>query len=150
MSAGLRGALAVALAMLVALAWIDARRGLLPDRLTLPLLWLGLLVNLDGALVPLRDAVLGAVAGYAFLAGIAAGFRLLTGREGMGGGDVKLLAALGAWLGWAALPQVVLAASALALAVAVLRRLAGGLQPGQAFSFGPFLALAGALGLLVV
>ena len=89
---------------LLALAWIDAETGLLPDLLTLPLLWLGLLANLNGVFVPLQDAVLGAVAGYLVLWSVYWGFLLCTGREGMGHGDFKLLAALGAWLGWRPCP----------------------------------------------
>ncbi|MFQ6687088.1 A24 family peptidase, partial [Bordetella pertussis] len=96
---------------LLALAWIDLEHSLLPDAVTLPLIWAGLLVNLDGALAPLPLAVLGAVAGYLFLWVIFHFFRLLTGRDGMGHGDFKLMAALGAWLGLGALPWLLLGAS---------------------------------------
>ncbi|NYT23189.1 prepilin peptidase [Alcaligenaceae bacterium] len=130
---------------LLALAWIDAETGFLPDMLSLPLLWLGLLVNLGGALVPLQDAVLGAVAGYLVLWCVYWLFRLCTGREGMGHGDFKLLAALGAWLGWAALPWVLLISSSLALAVVFILRLAGRRTLSGAISFGPYLAIAGIL-----
>lgn len=133
---------------LLALAWIDAETGFLPDLLTLPLLWLGLLVNLGGTFSSLADSVLGAAGGYMALWLLCGAFLLLTGRQGMGNGDFKLLAALGAWLGWAPLPWVVLIASLLALAVALLRRLAGRMQAGQAFSFGPYLALVGIVALL--
>lgn len=129
--------------VLLALAWIDAETGFLPDALTLPLLWLGLLVNLGGTFSPLADAVIGAAAGYLSLWLICAAFLLLTGRQGMGHGDFKLLAALGAWLGWAALPWMLLIASLLALAVSLARRLAGRMQAGEAFSFGPYLAVVG-------
>ena len=129
--------------MLLALAWIDAETGLLPDLLTLPLLWLGLLVNLQGGFAPLQDAVLGAVAGYLVLWCVYWSFLLLTGREGMGHGDFKLLAALGAWLGWAALPWILLVSASLALCAALILRLAGRMQAGDPLSFGPYLAVAG-------
>lgn len=132
------------------LAWIDAETGFLPDRLTLPLLWLGLLVNVDAAFAPLAHAVVGAAGGYLAFWGVNAVFRGLTGREALGGGDFKLLAALGAWLGWMALPRVVFAAAVLGLAVALVRRMAGRLAPGEAFGFGPFLAAAGIAALLGV
>ncbi|SHG92523.1 prepilin peptidase [Pollutimonas bauzanensis] len=133
---------------LLALAWVDAETGFLPDRLTLPLLWLGLLANLDGAFAPLPEAVLGAAGGYAALWSIRQLFLWLTGRVGMGDGDFKLLAALGAWLGWMSLPWVLLAASSSALVVALGLRLAGRAQAGDALRFGPYLAAAGILGLL--
>jgi len=133
---------------LLALAWIDAETGFLPDLLTLPLLWLGLLVNLGGAFSPLADAVVGAAGGYMALWLLGGAFLLLTGRRGMGNGDFKLLAALGAWLGWMALPWILLAASLLALGVALGRRLAGNMDPGEPFSFGPYLAIIGIAALL--
>lgn len=134
--------------VLAALAWIDAETGLLPDALTQPLLWLGLLVNLNGAFTPLPDAVLGAVAGYLLLWSVARAYLLAAGRPGMGDGDFKLLAALGAWLGWASLPSVLLLSSGLALAVALAMRLLGRLEPGQALRYGPYLAGAGIWALL--
>ncbi|WP_323028843.1 A24 family peptidase [Castellaniella defragrans] len=133
----------VFVSVLLVLAWIDAETGYLPDRLTLPLLWLGLLVNMDAAFAPLAHAVAGAAGGYLAFWCVVAGFRALTGREALGRGDCKLLAALGAWLGWTALPRIVFAAACLGLAVALARRLAGRLAPGEAFGFGPFLAAAG-------
>ncbi len=133
---------------LLALAVIDLDRQLLPDALTLPLLWAGLLVNLDGALVPYRDSLLGAVAGYGVLWAVFHGFRLLTGKEGMGHGDFKLLAALGAWLGWQALPLIIVLASTLGALVGggliLLRRH----RQGVPIPFGPFLAAAGWIALL--
>lgn len=138
----------VLILVLLALAWVDLETGLLPDLLTLPLLWLGLLVNLDFAFSTLPDAVMGAVAGYLLLYFVAGLFHALTGREGMGRGDFKLLAALGAWLGWGALPSVVLISSVLGLTVALLARCMGRLAPGQAFSFGPFLAVAGIIAMV--
>ncbi len=134
--------------MLLTLAWIDAETGLLPDLLCLSLLWLGLLVNLDGTFSPLSDAVLGAVAGYLALWCIHQIFLMLTGRIGMGHGDFKLLAALGAWLGWWSLPWVLLVSSSMALAVALSLRLAGRMNAGDSLRFGPYLAAAGILALL--
>ena len=130
------------------LAWIDGRTGLLPDGLTLPLLWAGLLVNLDDTFAFLPDAVLGAVAGYLCLWTLYLVFLRLTGREGMGYGDFKLTAALGAWLGWQALPGILLSASLGGLCFAVWLRATGRAGAGQHLVFGPWLALAGAWALL--
>ena len=129
---------------LLALAAIDGEWQLLPDSLTLPLLWLGLLGAVLGWTPALRasDAIIGAAAGYLSLWTLYWGHRLLTKREGMGYGDFKLLAAGGAWLGWQALPQVALLAAASGLAYALTARLRGRLSPGQALPFGPFLAAA--------
>lgn len=135
---------------LLALAWIDVETGMLPDLLSLPLLWVGLLVNLEGGFVQLPEAVLGAAAGYLVLWMVHWGFKLCTGREGLGYGDFKLLAALGAWLGWAMLPGLLLCSSSLALMVALGMRLAGRMRPGEALSFGPYLASAGILSLFGV
>jgi leader peptidase (prepilin peptidase)/N-methyltransferase len=134
--------------ILLALAWIDAETGFLPDLLTIPLLWLGLLVNLGGTFSMLADAVLGAAVGYLVLWLICGFFLLLTGRQGMGHGDFKLLAALGAWLGWAPLPWILLISALLALAITLLRRIAGGMKAGEPLSFGPYLAIAGVAALL--
>lgn len=131
------------LLVLLLLAWIDAETGLLPDLLTLPLLWLGLLVNLRGGFVDLHDAVLGVVLGYLLLYGVYWGFRLKTGREGLGHGDIKLVAAMGAWLGWAQVPWLLLVSATLGLLAAAVLRLTGRLAAGQAVSFGPYLAVAG-------
>jgi leader peptidase (prepilin peptidase)/N-methyltransferase len=128
---------------LLALGWIDLRRWLLPDALTLPLIIAGLaaafLFNPD----LLTERALGAALGYLSLTAIAALYRALRGREGLGGGDAKLLAASGAWLGAAALPQVILLAALSALAAAAGLRIAGvRLGIHSALPFGPFLALA--------
>ena len=136
--------------VLLALAWIDAETGFLPDILTLSLLCLGVLVNLAGTFAAPADAVVGALAGYLALWAVCWVFWRFTGRQGMGHGDFKLLAALGAWLGWALLPDVIVLSSALALIVAVMRRLGGNLQAGEAFSFGPYLALTGMAVLLAL
>ncbi|MER1967079.1 A24 family peptidase [Castellaniella sp. GW247-6E4] len=130
------------------LAWIDGRTGLLPDGLTLPLLWAGLLTNLDGAFAFLPDAVLGAAAGYLCLWVLYLVFLRVTGREGMGFGDFKLTAALGAWLGWQALPGVLLAASLGGLCFALWLRATGRAEAGRHLVFGPWLALAGGWALL--
>lgn len=134
-------------AMLLAAAVIDLETHLLPDALTLPLIWSGLLVALGDGLVSLPDAVLGATAGYLSLWTIHHGFRLVTGREGMGYGDFKLFAALGAWLGWAMLPAVLLIAAASA-ALTTLGAAAIGRHDLRApLAFGPWLAAAGLLAL---
>lgn len=134
-------------AALIVLAVIDVRASLLPDVVTLPLLWLGLLVNLHGALSPLTDAVLGAACGYGFLWLTSHAYRIVTGREGMGHGDFKLLAALGAWLGVQALPVLLLAASLAGVAVGLGLRFACARLRGHPLPFGPFLVV-GALWLL--
>jgi leader peptidase (prepilin peptidase)/N-methyltransferase len=136
-------------AMLVALAWIDFESTLLPDVLTQPLVWAGLLVNLFGTFTTLPMAVIGAVAGYVFLWLIFHLFRLLTGREGMGYGDFKLLAALGAWFGAESLPMLLLAASLVGVAIGGALTLSGRASRGQPLPFGPYLALAGIVMLLL-
>lgn len=112
------GALAFVAAAIV-LTFIDADTQLLPDSITLPLIWLGLLMNLNGAFVDLRSAVLGAVAGYLSLWLVYWAFKLATGKEGMGYGDFKLLAAIGAWLGWQMLPLVILLSSLVGAVVGI-------------------------------
>lgn len=131
--------------VLIALAFIDLETGLLPDGLTLPLLWAGLLFHLDSRSLPLADAVLGAVAGYLLPWGIYWCYRLASGKEGLGYGDFKLLAALGAWLGWRALPSLLLISSLTGLAVAGILMLSRRMSRHDALPFGPFLALSGCL-----
>ena len=133
----------------IALAFIDQETGLLPDDLTLPLVWTGLIVNLAGAFVPLGEAVIGAVAGYLSLWSIYWGFRLLTGKEGMGYGDFKMNAAVGAFLGWKMLPLVILLSSLVGLAFGVLQMFAARKRwdAGFRFHFGPYLAMAGIVAL---
>ena len=138
----------VLLWMLLAMSFIDIDTQLLPDELTLPLLWLGLLVNLDGAIVPLRDAVLGAVAGYLALWVVYWLFKLVTGKDGIGYGDFKLLAALGAWMGWMMLPVIVLLSSAVGALVGLSLIAFRGHQRDRPIPFGPFLAAAGLISLL--
>ena len=128
----------------IALAFIDQETGLLPDDLTLPLVWVGLIVNTGGAFVPLRDAVIGAVAGYLILWLVYWGFKLLTGKEGMGYGDFKMNAAVGAFLGWKLLPLVILLSSIVGLIFGALQMFAarGKWDAGFRFHFGPYIAIA--------
>ncbi len=131
--------------VLVALTGIDFDTQLLPDDLTLPLLWAGLLVNVTGMFAPLRDAVIGAAAGYLSLWAIYWLFKLIRGKEGMGFGDFKLLAALGAWLGWQMLPVIVLLSSVVGTAIGVGLIVFKGRDHSIPLAFGPYLAIAGAI-----
>ena len=131
-------------AVLVALTLIDWDTTLLPDDLTLPLLWLGLIAATLGLTgVRLSDAVWGAVAGYLSLWLVYWGFKLATGKEGMGFGDFKLFAALGAWFGWQALVPIILMASVIGALVGIGMKLLSALREGGVVPFGPFLALGG-------
>jgi leader peptidase (prepilin peptidase)/N-methyltransferase len=132
---------------LIALAFIDFDTQLLPDDLTLPLLWLGLAFNLGGTFVPIGDAVLGAMVGYGILWSIFWAFKLATGKEGMGYGDFKLLAALGAWFGWSAIPAIILLASAVGASVGIAMILFTRHKREVPIPFGPYLAGAGLLAL---
>lgn len=134
--------------VLVALTFIDLDKMLLPDQLTLPLLWAGLLFNLTGGFVPLADAVIGAMAGYLVLWSLYWAFKLLTGKEGMGYGDFKLLAALGAWLGWQALPIVLLLSSLVGAFIGIGLILLRNHHQNKPIPFGPYLAIAGWIALL--
>jgi leader peptidase (prepilin peptidase)/N-methyltransferase len=134
--------------LLIAMTFIDADTQLLPDDLTLPLLWLGLLLNLSGLFVPLSDAVIGAAAGYLSLWVIYWAFKLLTGKEGMGYGDFKLLAALGAWLGWKMLPIIILFSSLVGAVVGIVLIIVARRGRDIPIPFGPYLAAAGLLALL--
>jgi leader peptidase (prepilin peptidase)/N-methyltransferase len=133
---------------LVALSFIDIDHQLLPDSITLPLLWLGLLANSLGTFVPLLDAVWGAIAGYLILWSVYWGFKLLTGKEGMGYGDFKLLAAFGAWMGWQALPVIILLSAVSGIAVTLAQMMLAGRSRHQPIPFGPYLAIAGWIALL--
>ena len=135
--------------MLIAMSFIDLDTQLLPDELTLPLMWLGLLINLDGTFVPLRDAVIGAAAGYVFLWLVYWMFFAATGKEGIGYGDFKLLAALGAWMGWMMLPLIVLLSSVVGATVGLLMIALKRHHRDSPIPFGPFLATAGLLALLI-
>ncbi|MBP8120361.1 MAG: prepilin peptidase [Burkholderiales bacterium] len=133
---------------LVALTFIDADTTLLPDDITLPLLWLGLMVNAGGLFVDLRSAVIGAIAGYLILWLVFWAFKLATGKEGMGYGDFKLLAAIGAWLGWQTLPLVILLSAAVGTVVGIAGIILKGRDKGAKLPFGPYLAAAGFIALI--
>ena len=134
--------------LLIAMTFIDFDTQLLPDDLTYPLLWLGLLVNLNGMFVPLHEAVIGAAAGYLVLWGIYWLFKLVTGKEGMGYGDFKLLAALGAWLGWTMLPTIILLSSVVGAVVGISLIVFTKHGREKPIPFGPYLAAAGLIALL--
>ena len=138
-----------ALALLVSMSLIDLDTKYLPDDLTYPLLWGGLVAAALGGTIPLSAAVWGAVAGYVPLWLIATGFALLMKRQGMGGGDLKLLAALGAWLGWQAILPIILIASVVGLCINVPRMVLGKHQRHQQYPFGPFLAGGGLIVMFV-
>ena len=133
---------------LIALTMIDADTQLLPDVLTLPLLWLGLLVNTQGLFTDLNSAVWGAAAGYLSLWTVYWLFKLITGKEGMGYGDFKLLAALGAWMGWQMLPLIILLSSLVGAVVGIAMIVALGRDRQIPIPFGPYLATAGWIALL--
>ncbi|MDR2626228.1 MAG: A24 family peptidase [Zoogloeaceae bacterium] len=138
-------AAALLLWALLALAMIDLDTQLLPDAITLPLLWGGLLCNLSGQFVPLSQAVIGAMAGYLALWSVYWLFKLVTGKEGMGYGDFKLLAALGAWLGWQLLPLIILFSSAVGAIVGGFLIVLAKRGREVPIPFGPYLAMAGVI-----
>ena len=133
---------------LIALTMIDIDHMLLPDDITLPLIWLGLLFNVVGTFVPLQDAVIGAIAGYLTLWGVYWVFKLATGKEGMGYGDFKLLAALGAWLGWQVLPLIILLSSLVGAVLGIFIMLLEKRGKDIPIPFGPYLAIAGWIALI--
>ncbi|RFA30336.1 prepilin peptidase [Alkalilimnicola ehrlichii] len=133
---------------LIALSGIDLDHQLLPDNLTLPLIWIGLLLSLGGYFTQPQDAIIGAVAGYLSLWSVFHLFRLLTGKEGMGYGDFKLLAVFGAWLGWQALPVVILLSSLVGALVGIALIAFRGQDRNVPIPFGPYLAAAGWIALL--
>jgi leader peptidase (prepilin peptidase)/N-methyltransferase len=134
--------------ILIALTMIDIHKQLLPDNLTLPLLWMGLIFALFETYTPLQSSVVGAIAGYMVLWTVFQIFRLVTGKEGMGFGDFKLLAAMGAWMGWAMLPQIVLVSSVVGAIVGSIMLVTGKTRRQQPIPFGPYLAMAGWIALL--
>jgi leader peptidase (prepilin peptidase)/N-methyltransferase len=145
----LQGATALFLtAMLVAMAGIDIYHQLLPDNMTVPLMWAGMLLSFWSVHTGLASSVTGAIAGYLVLWSVYHLFRLLTGKEGMGYGDFKLLAALGAWMGWQMLPLVVLLSSVVGAVVGVILIGTGRLRKDKPMPFGPFIAAAGWIALI--
>jgi leader peptidase (prepilin peptidase)/N-methyltransferase len=132
---------------LIALTFIDFDTQLLPDSITLPLLWAGLFVNMFELFVPLRTALIGAIAGYLSLWLVYWMFKLIRGKEGMGYGDFKLLAALGAWMGWQMLPLIVLLSSVVGAVIGLLLIVFKGRDHSVPLAFGPYLAIAGAIAL---
>jgi leader peptidase (prepilin peptidase)/N-methyltransferase len=134
--------------VLIALTGIDFREQLLPDQITLPLMWLGLFANLSGTFVPLNEAVIGALAGYLSLWSVFWLFKLVTGKEGMGYGDFKLLAALGAWMGWQMLPLIIILSTFVGALVGVAGLLLKAREKQMPMAFGPFLAMAGWIALI--
>ena len=134
--------------VMIALTFIDLDTFYLPDSITLPLLWLGLLLNLSGTYTPLSGAVIGAAAGYLSLWGVYWIFKWATGKEGMGYGDFKLLAAIGAWLGWQMLPLTILLSSLVGAVIGVGLIVFAGRGRSVPIPFGPYLAIAGMIALL--
>ncbi|MCH8228444.1 MAG: prepilin peptidase, partial [Proteobacteria bacterium] len=135
-------------AFLMALAGIDADHQLLPDNMTLPLLWAGIVLNFWSVHTDLAASVMGAIAGYLALWSIYHLFRLLTGKEGMGYGDFKLLAALGAWMGWQMLPLIILLSSVVGALFGLILLGTGKMKRDNPMPFGPFIAAAGWIALI--
>ena len=133
---------------LITLSLIDAKTMLLPDNLTLPLMWLGIAVNYQELFVDLQSSVLGAMIGYLSLWSLFHIFKLITGKDGMGYGDFKILAAIGAWGGWQILPFTVFIASLLGAVIGILWMVIQRQKESQPIPFGPWLALAGLIGFL--
>jgi len=133
---------------LIALTFIDAETTMLPDSITLPLLWVGLLANTAGVFAPLGDAVIGTAAGYLILWSVYWAFKLLTRKEGMGYGDFKLLAALGGWLGWKMLLPIILLSSVVGAVIGILLIVLAKRGKDIPIPFGPYLAAAGFIALM--
>ena len=133
---------------LISLTMIDFDHMLLPDQITLPLLWIGLIVNLNGEIVALDQAVIGAIAGYLSLYSVFWLFKLITGKEGMGFGDFKLVAVFGAWMGWQLLPLLILMSSAVGAIIGIALMVFKGHGREQAIPFGPYIAISGWICLL--
>jgi leader peptidase (prepilin peptidase) / N-methyltransferase len=133
---------------LIALTVIDFHKQLLPDSITLPLLWLGILANIFEIFTPLESSVIGAMAGYLALWSVYHFFKLLTGKEGMGYGDFKLLAVLGAWLGWTVLPIIILLSSLVGAVIGIMMIVVTRHDKNIPIPFGPYLAIAGWVALI--
>jgi len=133
---------------LITLTAIDYDHQLLPDSITLPFLWMGILCNMAGLYTDVYSSLYGAITGYLVLWAVYITFKVLTGKEGMGHGDFKLLSMLGAWLGWQSLPLIIIVSSLLGSVVGIGLILLGGHQKSQPIPFGPYLALAGWISLL--
>jgi len=133
---------------LIALAWIDYDTQYLPDQITLPFLWLGLLLNLNGTFTDINSAVIGAITGYLILWAVHHLFKLLTKKEGMGYGDFKLLSLLGAWMGWQLLPQIIILSSLVGSIIGISLMIFKNHQRETPIPFGPYLAIAGWIALL--
>jgi leader peptidase (prepilin peptidase)/N-methyltransferase len=133
---------------LICLSFIDYDHQYLPDNITLPFLWVGLFLNLNGVYVELTSAVLGAILGYLLLWSVYQVFKIITGKEGMGYGDFKLLAMLGAWLGWQALPAIILISTLVGSVIGVSLILFKQHNRNHPIPFGPYLAIAGWIVLL--
>ena len=134
--------------VLIALTGIDYYDQLLPDQITLPLLWVGLFANLSSTFVPINEAVIGALAGYLSLWSVFWIFKLVTGKEGMGYGDFKLLAALGAWMGWQMLPLIIILSTFVGALVGIVGVIVKSKDRQVPIAFGPFLAMAGWIALI--
>jgi len=134
--------------VLITLTLIDLKTQLLPDSITLPLLWLGILLSFFDVFTDLTSSVVGAMAGYLILWSVYQLFKLLTGKEGMGFGDFKLLAALGAWIGYSYLPQIILVSSVVGSVFGISMLIIGKTKQQQPIPFGPYLAVAGWIALL--
>lgn len=133
---------------LISLTFIDLEHQILPDNITLPTMWLGLGISLWNLFIPVEQAILGAMVGYLSLWAIYWIFKWITGKEGIGYGDFKLLALLGAWLGWQALPMVLFGAALSGAIIGISLRINKRLEPNTPIPFGPFLAIAGWLSLM--
>ncbi len=133
---------------LIALSGIDIKTQLLPDDLTFPFVWLGIIFNLFTTYTDLTSSVLGAIFGYLTLWSVFHLFKLITGKEGMGYGDFKLLAALGAWLGWQSLPLILLFSSAVGAVIGIFMIVSKLQERSQPIPFGPYLAVAGWIAML--
>ncbi len=134
---------------LITLSLIDLDHQLLPDDITIPLLWFGLVVNINSLFVPLESAIMGAILGYGLLWTTYWIFKFATGKEGMGFGDFKLLSALGGWLGWDTLPMIVLLSSVAGAAVGIFHICFSGHNKDVPIPFGPYLAMAGFTALIL-